>query len=162
MQVEWLRTLYEYSRWANERVLETSADLDPEQLTAPSGTGYGSIRDILVHTMFAQWLWLSRWQGESPRSHWDPADFQDLDTIRARWVEVERSTDAFLAGLDGARLDGIMSYATTRGAPRAQPLCPLMLHQVNHATQHRSEAAYLLTQHGHSPGDLDLLRYLER
>ncbi|MER3418993.1 MAG: hypothetical protein C4290_00025, partial [Chloroflexota bacterium] len=39
-------------------------------------------------------------------------------------------------------------------------LWQLLLHQANHATQHRSEVAYLLTQMGHSPGDLDLLAYL--
>ena len=45
-----------------------------------------------------------------------------------------------------------------------------MLHQANHATQHRtplrgvlrSEVAAMLTQFGHSPGELDLLRYLEQ
>jgi hypothetical protein len=29
--------------------------------------------------------------------------------------------------------------------------------QANHATQHRSEAALLMTESGHSPGNLDYL-----
>jgi uncharacterized damage-inducible protein DinB len=40
------------------------------------------------------------------------------------------------------------------------PLWQLMAHIANHGTQHRSEAAEMLTQMGRSPGDLDLMQYL--
>jgi uncharacterized damage-inducible protein DinB len=48
-----------------------------------------------------------------------------------------------------------------QGETWSYPLWQQLLHQVNHATQHRSEAALLLTRLGFSPGWLDLLVYLD-
>ena len=159
MHVEYVRTLYDYTAWANARVLEQAARLTDEQLLAAAGRDYGSVRDILVHVVFAQWLWLRRWQGESPRVHWDPAEFPSVAVIRDRWAEVERATAGFIAGLDEEGLGRVLHYTTTRGIARTQPLWEMLVHVANHGTQHRSEAAYLLTQAGHSPGDLDMLDY---
>ena len=37
----------------------------------------------------------------------------------------------------------------------------MLVHVANHGTQHRAEAAALLTVEGRSPGDLDLINYAE-
>jgi len=161
MNITYIRMLYNYNTWANQRILDTTGRLSPDQLLSRVGAGFDSIRDILVHTMAAQWIWLSRWQGVSPTSLFDPAEFPDLAAIRSRWEALETETQAFVAGLSEADLDQTISYRNTRGQPFAYQLWQIMAHQVNHATQHRSEVAAILTHLGHSPGDLDFLVYLD-
>lgn len=162
MIVELIQTFYHYSEWANQRILDTAAKATAEQFLAEVGVSYSSLRDTLVHVMSSQWMWLNRWTGTSPRSRLEPAEYPDLASVRARWGEIEANTQLFLSELTPAQLGGVVNYLTIEGEPRAYPLWQLMLQQVNHATQHRSEAAVMLTQFGHSPGDLDFVVYLRQ
>jgi uncharacterized damage-inducible protein DinB len=158
---EAIQTLYRYNPWANARILDTAEPLSPEQFLMGRGASFDSLRDTLVHTMSAHWLWLERWSGRSPTAAIDPREFSGLASIRARWAGIERDTQAFVADLSEARLASVVAYRNTKGERWAYPLWQQMIHQVNHATQHRSEAAMILTQFGHSPGDLDLLHFID-
>jgi uncharacterized damage-inducible protein DinB len=89
------------------------------------------------------------------------AEFRDVAALRARWEEIERATAAFVAALTDARLAETVEYTNFQGERWAYPLWQQMTHQVNHATQHRSEAAVMLTRHGCSPGGMDLLYYID-
>ena len=159
--VEAIRDLYAYSRWANAHILETTEQLTLEQYTTES-EGVDSIRDTLVHTASAQWLWLELWRETSPHGLWNPADFPDVAALRARWEEVEEATTAYIASLREPDLARVISYVNFQGETWAYPLWQQLLHQVNHATQHRSEAALLLTRLGYSPGWLDFLFYVDQ
>jgi uncharacterized damage-inducible protein DinB len=157
--LEAIRTLYDYNTWANARILDTAERLKVQQFIA--GNGGESVRALLVHTAWSEWLWLQRCQGHSPRERWNPTDFPYVATLRARWEEVERETRRFIAGLEEVEFDRIITYVNFAGETWSYPLWQALLHQVNHATQHRSEAALLMTGFGCSPGDLDLLIYVD-
>ena len=107
-------------------------------------------------------MWLERWRGPSPTELWDPADFPDVAALRTRWDEVEAATSQYVATLRESDLVRVVSYVNFHGETWAYPLWQQLLHQVNHATQHRSEAALLLTRFGFSPGWLDLLVYVDQ
>jgi len=88
-------------------------------------------------------------------------DVPDLASIRAHWDVIERDTQALVTALDDIRLSAVVEYTNFKGEKWAYPLWQQMLHQVNHATQHRSEAAVLLTKLGHSPEWLDVLYFVD-
>lgn len=161
--LEYIRFLYSYNAWANNRILDTSENLSQEQFLA--GQAYStenpSIRDTLVHIMGSQEIWLARWGGVSPTRTLDPQDFQTLALIRQYWDQVEAHTRAYIDAVEDDVLSQVMEYTNTKGLPFAYPRWQTLAHQVNHATQHRAEVALLLTRLGFSPGDLDLLVYMD-
>ena len=117
------------------------------------------MRDVLYHTMFGHSLWLGRWQ-RRPAASFPPADaFSNLAKLRSRWRPIEDESAAFVATLAGADLAADVSFTSSSGLPFSHPLWVLLLTQVTHATQHRSEVALTLTDLGHSPGDLDFVVY---
>ena len=67
---------------------------------------------------------------------------------------------AFLAASNDEELQRIVHYTNLHNRSFAFPLWQLMAHVVNHGTQHRAEAAALLTDWGYSPGDMDLSLFL--
>ena len=56
---------------------------------------------------------------------------------------------------------GRLTDAHLRQAHEGMAMWQALLHVFNHGTQHRSEAAALLTDAGRSPGDLDLIDFAE-
>lgn len=161
MLTELIKTLYQYNTWANTQILDITAQLNPEQFLAGQGANQESVRETLVHVMSAQWIYLARWQGSSPQTMLEAHQFPDLASIRTRWNEIEGETQAFVAGLNDDQLSRIISYTNMQGQRWAYPLWQQMIHQVNHATQHRSEVAVMLTQFGYSPGWLDFLYFID-
>lgn len=166
MLAETLRKQYAYNSWATRRVLEAAAKLTPEQLHEAGTAGNGSVRDTFIHLMVTHRGWLSWWDGslsaeESYGMKMDPAEFPDIPSLQAAWSEIERQTDAFLASFGEADPQRTLAWDMPDGRRWSMSLWGMMLHVANHGTQHRSEVAAMLTEFGHSPGNLDLLYFLQ-
>lgn len=156
---EYLATLYAYDAWATTRLLDTAARLDDQALRAPCLEGLGSVHAVLTHITGAYALWRRRLQGESPATMLDPSDLPTLAALRARWEHESAALRQLVEGLDAALLAEPLAYRTTHGAEYSTPRWQILAHLVNHSTQHRSEAAAMLTAFGHSPGDLDMITF---
>jgi uncharacterized damage-inducible protein DinB len=103
-----IRLLYEYDRWANNRVLHAASTLSPEKFTRDLGGSFRSVRDTLVHIVFGEWGWITYWKEPSPSSAFltdlwtrdndlfDPNAFPDLAAVQVKWVEIEREQVEFV------------------------------------------------------------------
>ena len=157
-----LQLLYLYNSWANARILSTAGNLSQEQFLATASFPHGGLRSTLTHVLFAEWLWRRRWEGESPTSWIKPEEFPEFRSLQTRWQIEAQKLLAFVEDVREEALHATFDYKTTAGEPKRDVLWQVMAHVVNHGTQHRSEAAALLTDFGHSPGDLDLIMYLRQ
>jgi uncharacterized damage-inducible protein DinB len=140
------RLIVEYHYWARDRLLSAVETLTPEQYKRELGSSFPSVRDTLVHIFSAEWIWLARWQGESPTIMLQPAAYPDLATLRAAWDEQRAKLTAFVARLDDRMLEEPLAYRTTDGQPWKQPLWHMLQHIVNHATYHRGQVTTMLRQ----------------
>lgn len=159
MEPQEIRTLYDYNYWANARILDALDRAPAEAYDSPNSLVWSSLRGTLIHILGAEWVWLSRCEGRSPAGLLAEEEFQTVATLRARWKNEEARMRTFLASLTTARLVQPVEYRTTTGAAMSTPLWQILLHVVNHGTQHRAEVAQVLTELGHSPGDVDMILF---
>jgi uncharacterized damage-inducible protein DinB len=159
MNVKDVRDLFVYSEWANALVLDAAARLSDEEFTRGLGNSFPSVRDTLVHLLFAEWVWLRRWRGESPRVILDPAEFPNVESVRARLAEVARERAELVAGLSDADLEPVLAYVNAKGEEWRYPLGRMMQHVANHSTYHRGQVVTMLRQLGASAPSTDLLYY---
>jgi uncharacterized damage-inducible protein DinB len=155
-----IQLLYEYNHWANTRILNATSHVSAEEFLAPASYPHGGLRGTLVHALFAEWIWRNRWEGSSPTHRLKPEDFPTFQSLQERWAEEENLLMNFVEGLTDEKLNNAFDYTSLEGKPFQRILWQAMAHLVNHGTQHRTEAAALLTDMGHSPGDLDLVLFL--
>ena len=114
----------------------------------------------LVHVMASEWVWLRRWQGESPTGFPDLAAMTSVRAVRDRWDDLWQEQRAFLDGLaeeDGARR---VTYRTFAGDAYEHRLGDLVRHVINHSTYHRGQLVTMLRQLGKEPPSTDYVRYL--
>jgi uncharacterized damage-inducible protein DinB len=154
-----VQTLFEYNAWATGRTLEAASGLSPDQLVKDLGTSFPSVRDTLAHILSAEWLWLARWRGSSPRAGLSAGDYHDVGSLRDGFARVEAERRRYLGGLTEQALQGPLVYGDMQGVQRRLILAQSLQHVVNHGTYHRGQVTTMLRQLGATPTSTDLSRF---
>jgi len=154
MRADEIRFLFAYDRWATQRVLDVLDGINPAVWGRTGVVGERGLGSILVHHLGSSRRWRKLFEAQ-PTDESDQLERQPLltvDELRARWKAEWAAVEAWLRTLTD---DAVASL------DEGVPVWQLMVHVVNHGTQHRSEAAALLTAKGRSPGELDLMDFAD-
>ena len=162
-----IQLLYEYDRWANNRVLQAVSTLSPEEFTRDLGGRLRSVRDTLVHIIGGEWGWLTYWKEPSPSSAFvadlwtrhealfTPNAFPDVAAVHLKWSEVERDQIEFVNRVTNESLGRMLPLRTTQIS-----LAHLMQHLANHSTYHRGQVALMMRQLAAQPFATDFHVFL--
>jgi uncharacterized damage-inducible protein DinB len=142
-----LEILVDFHYWATRHVLAATETLSPEQFTRNLGNSFPSVRDTLAHLYGADWIWCSRWNGESPSGLPDPQMFPDAASLRTAWDAHEPQVRAALKRFGERGVDTPLEYVRN-GVRQAQPFAYTLQHVVNHGTYHRGQVVTMLRQLG--------------
>ena len=168
MKIDEIKLLIDYNDWADARTLAACARVSHEQYAAPGSYGRGGLRATMVHILDNLWQQRITLQGyyrdpladeaayDATELHEDA--FPTLAALQERWILEQREMQAYLDTLSEGTLNGTIRYVTP-GAVRERVVWHVLVDLILHATQHRSEAAALLTGYGQSPGDYDFLLF---
>ena len=153
MVIDDIQLLFEYDRWANDRVLQAAGALSVEQFTRDLGGSFRSVRDTLLHIIGGEWGWLTYWKEPSHSAAfladlWDrhdalfrPDAFLDVDSVRLKWAEIEKEQTEFVNRLTNEALRKMFPVRKTQLS-----LAYLMQHLANHSNYHRGQIAVMMRQ----------------
>ena len=95
-------------------LFDAAAALSHEQTTRAVGGSFPSIRETLSHMAAADWIWLCRWTGESPKG-WPTWANGSVSEIHEEWRRIHAARKEFILGLADADLDREISFTRING-----------------------------------------------
>jgi uncharacterized damage-inducible protein DinB len=153
-----LSDFFQYNLWANLRLLDACAQLSDAQLDATMNGTFGSVRETLMHLFASEEGYARSVTGNIPTTPqlreltWLP----DFDELRRRAKRTGEDLIRFVEQAEQADLNKILHL--DRGTYDA-PVIVVVIQAINHAIDHRSQIATLLSQQDIEPPDLDSWAY---
>ena len=150
-----------YNAWQNRSLYAAAATLSDAALRQDRGAFFASILATLNHLVWADHIWMSRfdgWQKPAVGIKGSTTLFDDFAALRAERVATDARLVAWAAGLGQAWLDGELRwFSGAANRELVRPRALLVVHLFNHQTHHRGQVHAMLTAAGARPEDTDLM-----
>jgi uncharacterized damage-inducible protein DinB len=158
MNADAFRHYYEYHFAENRKIWDEYITSLPDALfTQEDHYSRGSVRNQIVHLMSVDQTWFCQLRGVEIPDSLNPDDFGDRNTLRAYWDTIEQEMRAYLANLRDEMLP-VKPFA--EGEDKDLITWQVLLHVVNHGTDHRAQLLRLLNDLGVKTGPQDYIFYV--
>jgi uncharacterized damage-inducible protein DinB len=149
-----LPDFFRYNLWANLRLLDACADLPDAQLDATMKGTFGSVRETLMHLFAAEEGYVGALTGNVPTPGLkDLTTFPGFDELRQR---AKLSGGALITFAEQGELNRMLHLD---GGTYDASVMIVLIQAVDHAIDHRSQIATLLSQQDVILPDLDSWAY---
>jgi len=159
MNADSFRHFYNYHFAENRKLWDSYiTPLSHKQFTQPADYSRGSVRDQALHLISADEMWFSELRGVAEPAKFPAADFDDRNLIRAHWDSVEKNMRDYLGKLqDGMLFEKPMP---DHEEDKVLILWQVLLHVVNHGTDHRAQLLRQLNDLGMKTTSQDYIFYV--
>jgi uncharacterized damage-inducible protein DinB len=158
MDANAFRYFYDYHFTENRNLWDRYVTaLTHEQFTQHVDYSHGSVRDQVIHLMSVDDTWFSGLRGVENPKPFNSATFDDRKIIRSHWDNVEQNMRDYLSKL---RDDLLFEKPFADGEDKDLILWQVLLHVVNHATDHRAQLLRLLHDLGVKTISQDFIFYV--
>lgn len=161
MNTDYFKKLYDYNYALHRRVWGCIDHITDEQFAEEVPYSIGSIRNHMVHLTGVDERWLARLTGATVPGALPYTDFLTRAATRARWEQAAEAMLGYVGNLQNSQLDEIVHFdMPQRGGMKHNPRWQILLHVVNHGTDHRAQILPILHGMGAPTLEQDLMIYL--
>jgi uncharacterized damage-inducible protein DinB len=97
--MEYLGQLFAYNTKFADEIIEALRTVDRTRFVDEKVSAWGSLRDLVMHLIEVEDYWVNKIVQGKPFTQYDFKDFNDVDTIRDKWHEVDREVLRFVESL---------------------------------------------------------------
>jgi uncharacterized damage-inducible protein DinB len=159
MQSGYIQQLFEYNYALHRKVWDCIAHLTPEQFVQEIDYSIGSVRNHMVHLASVDQRWLTGVQGEPITDHLNLAAYPTPEAARTIYDVVEQRALTYIQQADDQELNRVLKMTIRRGTIE-HPVWQILVHIVNHGTDHRAQVLPILHRFGGPTLEQDFMIYL--
>lgn len=159
MNADAFRHFYEYHFAENRKIWDRYVmSLTYERFIQDVGYSHGSVRDQIIHLASVDEIWFCELQGIEPLEPFSAASLDDRVILRVHWDRIEKSMRAYLENLRDEML--FDKPIETPEEDTGLAVWQVLLHVVNHGTDHRAQLLKLLSDLGIKTESQDYIFYV--